>query len=101
MLDLNWERWSTDGTADPARFRILATTDPFDHCVFAVREDFSKEVERRWLDTLYKMSYDNPSHREMMDMEGLKEWMPGRITGFGPLSEAVERVGFFGGKAHA
>jgi hypothetical protein len=28
-------------------------------------------------------------------MEGLKQWLPGRTSGFGPLTEAVERLGFF------
>lgn len=89
MLDLNWQRWSSDGTADPAGFRVLATTDPFDHCVFTVRNDFDAQRQQEWLDTLYLMSYDNPDHREMMDLEGLKEWLPGRTTGFGQLAEAV------------
>jgi hypothetical protein len=31
----------------------------------------------------------------MMDMEGLRQWLPGRTTGFGPLQEAVERQSFF------
>lgn len=93
MLDLNWQRWSSDGTADPAGFRVLATTDPFDHCVFTVRSDFDPERERGWLDTLYSMSYDNPAHREMMDLEGLKQWLPGRTTGFGQLADAVKVEG--------
>lgn len=95
MLDMNWERWIGDGTINPKEYRILATTDKFDHCVFTVRDDFPKEKEKVWLDTLYSMSYDNPKHREMMDMEGLKQWMPGRVSGFGPLSEAVKTQKFF------
>jgi phosphonate transport system substrate-binding protein len=93
LLDLNWQRWSTDGTADPTKFKVLATTEPFDHCVFTVRNDFPADVEERWLKVLYSMSYDNPAHREMMDLEGLKEWLPGRTSGFTQLSEAVEREG--------
>jgi phosphonate transport system substrate-binding protein len=95
VLDLNWQAWTADGTADPGRYRILATTDRFDHCVFTVREDFDAETEERWLKVLFSMSYDDPKHREMMDLEGLKEWLPGRTTGFAALSDAVERNGFF------
>ncbi len=90
MLDLNWDRWSSDGTIDPNQYRILATTDHFDHCVFTVRDDFPSEREERWLKVLYSMSYDNPKHREMMDMEGLKQWLPGRVTGFQPLHNATQ-----------
>ena len=52
-------------------------------------------VERRWLEVLFSMSYGNPEHRRMMDLEGLKEWLPGRVSGFGPLAEAVERQRYF------
>ena len=95
MLDLNWERWTGDGTISPGEYRILASTEEFDHCVFAVREDFPRDQEEEWLKVLYSMTYDNPDHREMMDMEGLKEWLPGRTTGFGQLDYAVEQLGFF------
>ena len=63
--------------------------------MFTVRDDFDAEREKALLDALFAMSYDNPQHREMMDLEGLKAWEPGRTTGFGPLGEAVERQGFF------
>ena len=95
MLDLNWDSWTADGTINPKSFRILITTDRFDHCVFAVRDDFDKADEERWLKVLFSMSYDNPQHREMMDMEGLKQWKPGRTSGFGPLQEAVEKQKYF------
>lgn len=94
-LDLNWQLWSSDGTADPSRARIIATSEPFDHCVFAVRQDFPAHDEKRFIDNLFAMSYENPEHREMMDMEGLKKWEPGRTTGFGPLTHAVEELGFW------
>ena len=41
------------------------------------------------------MSYDNPTHREMMDMEGLKKWEPGRTSGFEALTEACEKLNYF------
>lgn len=94
-LDLNWDNWSKSGTADPGKIRVLATTDPFDHCVFTVRDDFDPERERLWLDVLFRMDYANPDHREMMDLEGLKRWEVGRTTGFTQLAEAVERQGFW------
>lgn len=95
MLDLNWEAWSKDGTIDTEKYHIISTTEPFDHCVFAVRSDFDPETEKKWLEVLHSMSYDNPKHKEMMDLEGLKEWKPGRTTGFGPLTRAVDLLSFF------
>jgi ABC-type phosphate/phosphonate transport system substrate-binding protein len=97
VLDLNWQTWCADGCADPDRLSVLATTDPFDHCVFTVAEGFPPQREARWLEALFAMDYEDPQHREMMDLEGLTAWLPGRTTGFGPLSDAVARQRFFDG----
>lgn len=95
LIDLNWQSWVNDGTIDPSKLEILATTDSFDHCVFTVREDFPADTQARWLEVLHRMSYDDPTHREMMDMEGLKKWEEGRTSGFGALTEACERLRYF------
>src|SRR5262245_9822877 len=91
MLDLNWDAWTKDGTVPARSYRVLATTDRFDHCVFTVRDDFDRDRERDWLRVLFSMSYENPEHKKMMDMEGLKAWKEERVTGFQALTETVER----------
>jgi ABC-type phosphate/phosphonate transport system substrate-binding protein len=93
MLDLNWNAWCADGTIDPEHYAVLSTTAPFDHCVFTVRRDFPEDRERRFLDALFSMDYEDPKQREMMDLEGLKRWEPGRTTGFELLTSAVEAHG--------
>jgi ABC-type phosphate/phosphonate transport system substrate-binding protein len=95
MLDLNWDGWTKDGTIDANAFAVVGRTDRFDHCVFTVRQDLDPATERQWLDALFAMQYENPAHREMMDLEGLKAWLPGRTSGFGPLTSAVESERFF------
>ena len=95
MLDLNWDGWTKDGTIDADQFTVIAETDHFDHCVFTARHDLAPAAERRWVDALFAMQYDNPAHREMMDLEGLKAWLPGRTSGFGPLAAAVASERFF------
>jgi ABC-type phosphate/phosphonate transport system substrate-binding protein len=97
MIDLNWSTWTNDGTIDPVKYRVLEETGKYDHCVFTVRDDFPPELETPWSAALFSMSYDNPKHREMMDMEGLKAWMPPRTTGFDLLAEAVDKFNFFEG----
>jgi phosphonate transport system substrate-binding protein len=95
LIDLNWQAWCKDGTIDPSRYEVLATTDKYDHCVFTVCADFPVEREEPWLKVLHLMSYDNPKHREMMDMEGLKKWQPGRVSGFAALAEAADLLNFW------
>jgi phosphate/phosphite/phosphonate ABC transporter binding protein len=95
VLDLNWERWSTDGTASPQELRVLATTHRFDHCNFTVRADFPQADLDCWLTALFAMTYDNPAHREMMDLEGLRAWLPGRVSGYTDLTAATDEQHFF------
>lgn len=95
VLDLNWERWQADGIADPNLLTPLISTEPFDHCNFSVLSDFPRDLEERWSELLLGMSYEDPKHREMMDMEGLRAWLPGRTTGYRNLTDAVDEVGFF------
>lgn len=95
LLDLNWDTWTQDGTVDPGRYRIVTTTDKFDHCVFTVAEGFPLERQEAFERVLFSMDYENPAHREMMDLEGLKQWEPGRTSGFGLLTSACEHQKFF------
>ncbi len=95
ILDLNWDAWSADGTIDPSQFQVLTTTAPFDHCNFTILDNFAAERAAKWTDVLFRMRYDNPAHREMMDLEGLKAWLPGRTTGYAALGDATRESGFF------
>ena len=95
VLDLNWRLWSGDGTADPGRVRVLDTTAPFDHCNFTVTDRFAATLAESWTRVLLSMDYMNPAHREMMDMEGLQRWLPGRVSGYAALEAAVDQQAFF------
>jgi ABC-type phosphate/phosphonate transport system substrate-binding protein len=94
-LDLNWENWKKDGTADENKLTLIGATDFFDHCIFVGRPDFPKERFDTWTEVLFRMDYTNPDHKKMMDMEGLKKWMPGRLSGFQQLLGANRYLQFF------
>ena len=95
MLDLNYKAWILDGTLDESQVQILSETDFFDHCIFTGRADFSKEAFAHFTEVLHKMDYKNPAHMEMMDMEGLKAWVPGRTKNFEQIKMANEYLHFF------
>jgi ABC-type phosphate/phosphonate transport system substrate-binding protein len=94
VLDLNWQAWCADGSLPVSDLAVVATTEPFDHCVFtSARPESAAEAE--WLRVLLGMDYSDPAQRDVMDMEGLKAWLPGRTSGFGALADAVARQGYF------
>jgi ABC-type phosphate/phosphonate transport system substrate-binding protein len=71
------------------------TSAPFNHCMFTARPDLDQAVERQFADALSRMSYDNPSHRVVLEAEGLKRWIAPQLDGYSSLREASARQGFF------
>ena len=67
----------------------------YNHCMFTARPDLDQERERRFLEGLLAMDYDNPIHREILDAEGLKRWLPPHLDGYAELRKAAAEQGFF------
>ena len=99
VLDANYAVFINEGTLDPGTTRVLATTAPFDHCNFTTRDDLPAHRVQPFLDTLLGMSFHDPEIRILMEMEGLKKWLPARISGYAQLESAVERFNFYGATA--
>ncbi len=93
MIDFNHMMFGKEGTLEPGTTRILSRTEAYDHCVFTVLDDAPGELIERFSALLLGMSWDDPEVRPLLEMEGLKEWKPGRTTGFDQLNEACNRLG--------
>ncbi len=85
-----WARALEDRSVDPAMVRALWSTPTYHHCNFTVLERHDGNSVRAWAEALLKMDYNNPVHRPLMDMEGLKRWVPAGTEGYRSLFEAVE-----------
>ncbi|HEY2339730.1 MAG TPA: phosphate/phosphite/phosphonate ABC transporter substrate-binding protein [Steroidobacteraceae bacterium] len=70
------------------------TSPPYNHCMFTARPDLDEELERRFAAALFGMSYDNPSHRAVLEAEGLRRWVAPQLQGYHALRDAAEREGF-------
>ncbi|MER8029752.1 phosphate/phosphite/phosphonate ABC transporter substrate-binding protein [Streptomyces bauhiniae] len=95
MIDSNHLLFGQEGTLPPGGTRLLSRTGPFDHCVLAAGPSLDPELGERFTDLLLSMSYSDPEVRHLLDLEGLTRWLPGRETGFGPLTAAVDTTGFY------
>jgi hypothetical protein len=51
-------------------------------------------LEQRFAEALSGMSYDNPSHRAVLEAEGLRRWEPPHLEGYDSLRQACTRQGF-------
>lgn len=91
MIDGNHLLFSQEGTLPGAGTEILARTGRYDHCNFTVLDNAERDVVRRFTDLLLGMRYDDPRLRGLLDMEGLREWRPGRTTGYELLRRATDK----------
>jgi phosphonate transport system substrate-binding protein len=94
ILDANRMVFAQEGTLPTGATQVVATTAPFDHCNFTVLDDAPQAQLDRFVEILLAMSYTDPAVRPLLDMEGLKQWLPGRLSGYTALNRAVDRFGF-------
>ncbi|MDO4670060.1 MAG: PhnD/SsuA/transferrin family substrate-binding protein [Aerococcus sp.] len=91
----NYDEWVQDGSINEKEIKIVDKTGLYDHCIFTTRPNFPQETKEKWEAILEKMDYDNPKHKEMMDLEGLKKWVPGRTDYFALCEKGVARTDLF------
>jgi ABC-type phosphate/phosphonate transport system substrate-binding protein len=64
-----------------------------------VRADRPDARIQPFIDTLLAMSFQDPKVRVLMELEGLKQWLPARTSGYAQLEKAVRRFNFYGSAA--
>ena len=88
--DLIWVLEQTAGHIDTGLIQSVWTSPGFDHCMFDALPDLDAAKIERFTMALFAMTWDNPAHRRLLELEGLKEWMPPREEGYESLRAAVE-----------
>jgi phosphonate transport system substrate-binding protein len=75
--------------------RVLATTPPYDHCTMTAGPSAAAAAVARFGELLLGMDYADASLRPLLDLEGLREWRPPRLSGYEQLERAVDEAGFY------
>ncbi len=94
LIDGNHLLFIQEGTLPSGATRGIAQTAQYDHCNFTVLDSAPAALVARFRDLLLDMSYADPQVRRLLDLEGLKRWLPGRTEGYTLLSEAVEKFAY-------
>ena len=95
MIDANHLMFINEGTLPAGATRVLMQTKPYDHCNFTVLDDAPTDLVNRFRELLMEMTYGDPEVRPLLDLEGLKEWRPGRVSGYHALAQAVKEFRFY------
>jgi len=91
MIDGNHLLFSREGTLPSNSTRILAQTGEYDHCNFTVLDDAPEAAVTQFCTLLMSMTYDDLQVRPLLDLEGLKQWRPGRTEKYALLARAANR----------
>jgi ABC-type phosphate/phosphonate transport system substrate-binding protein len=95
LLEGNYRQFLSEGLLAADRTRVLTATGRFDHCNFTVTDTAPATQVERFQQPLLAMSADDPEVRPLLELEGLRAWLPGRTDGYRPLEAAVDQAGFY------
>jgi phosphonate transport system substrate-binding protein len=95
MIDGNHMAFSREGVLPAGATRIIARTGHFDHCNFTVSPGAPAAQIARFTELLLAMSWDDPQVRPLLELEGLKAWLPGRTSGYDLLIRATDDEQFY------
>ncbi len=87
--------WEAMGREDlmPGAFEAFWTSPTYSHCNFTALPSLGADRAGPWVEALFAMDWENPRHREILEMEGLRKWVPPELAGYASLFEAVETQG--------
>ena len=95
ILAANHLVFSREGTLPANSTSVIAQTAVFDHCNMTVNESANAAAVTQFCDLLLSMDYGDAEVRPLLDLEGLKQWLPGRLELYEPLERAVDNAEFY------
>ncbi|WP_052433448.1 phosphate/phosphite/phosphonate ABC transporter substrate-binding protein [Streptacidiphilus carbonis] len=96
MIDASHLLFAREGLFTASSTRIIAETEPYDHCNMTTGPSADPVLAARFRELLLGMSYEDAELRSLLDLEGLKTWRPGRTSGYQALESAVDEARFYG-----
>jgi len=91
--DANWVALRAEGHPAVAELEISWRSPTYYHCNFTALPTLAEARAAAWSKALLAMSYDEPSLRQAMDLEGVKRWLPGDKLGYLDLTAAMREQG--------
>lgn len=92
MIDANLLLFAREGVLPSGSVRVLGQTAPYDHCNLTAGPGVDATA---FVEALLSMSYGDDQARPLLDLEGLKQWLPGRTDRYAALDSAVTATGFY------
>ncbi len=88
-----WKGLNDESIAPKGALTVIWESAPFHHCMFNGSPELDSAVSKAFADALFAMSFDNPKHRPILEMEGLKKWVQPSSEGYDSLRAACREQG--------
>jgi phosphonate transport system substrate-binding protein len=75
------------------RLRVFWQSQGYSHCCFTAQRRITDALAQKITAAFLSMRYDNPEHREVLDLEHCTGFVPGTTEGFDTLEKAAEAEG--------
>jgi phosphonate transport system substrate-binding protein len=85
--------WDAIGREElaPGALQVFWESPPYAHCNFTALDGLDEERGEAWVRRLLEMRYEEKP--EVMELEGVREWVRPELDGYAPLFAAVEEQG--------
>jgi phosphonate transport system substrate-binding protein len=83
-----WEAIGRDELM-PDALEAFWTSPRYCHCNFTALSTLDADRARAWIAHLLAMDWDNPAHRPILELEGLRRWVRPQLDGYRDLFAAV------------
>ncbi|MGH3570630.1 MAG: Rv1680 family SBP-like protein [Pseudonocardiaceae bacterium] len=87
--------WEAIGREElmPGAFELVWESPAYSHCNFTALPALPADRAAPWVEQLLAMDFEDPAHRPILEMEGLRRWVLPQLEGYQSLFEAVKEQG--------
>ncbi len=84
-----WEAIGRDELM-PGALEAFWASPTYCHCNFTALDTLPPQRSEPWVEHLLAMDWENPEHRRILELEGLRRWVRPQLDGYASLFAAVE-----------
>lgn len=83
-----WEAIGRDELM-PGAFEAFWFSPTYSHCTFTSLSERADDRLAAWTTHLMSMDWENPAHRVILELEGLRQWVAPNLAGYSSLAAAM------------
>ena len=90
---LVWRKLVEKKKIDTGKIHVFWTTPPYVDYVWVARGGVPREIREKFTQALLKLDYSNPEHKQVMDLQRTRKFIPARDSDWDGIKEAAIAAG--------